>query len=163
MPLKRMQRLAPLLASPEASGAEWPDVRFSAGFRRDRQGQVVVDLRVAADLPLICQRSLEPYLEHVERHSRLAVVETAEEGDRVPAHYDPVQAEHGRLALQDLVEDELLLGLPQVPRNPDLAAVHRSTDPQVSGAEAAAQGDDGEEPTHRPFEGLGELLKARKN
>jgi uncharacterized protein len=160
MPLKRLERLAPLLAP-----VDWPDARFSAGFGRDRQGLVVVDLRVEAELPLICQRSLEPYLERVVRHSRLAVVESAEQGSNVPEHYEPVLAEEGRLALQDLVEDELLLGLPEVPRNPEIERVQRSTDPDQppghgDGGEAPGAG---EEPTHRPFEELADLLKSGGN
>jgi uncharacterized protein len=152
MPLKWMKRLAPLLARPEG-GLEWRDARFSAAFGYDRQGMATVDIHVEAALPLVCQRSLEPYLEKVSRHSVLAVVESVEEQDLVPEHYEPVLAENGRLALRDLVEDELLLAVPQVPRNPELQAVRRSTDEAaVSGGEA------GQEPTHRPFEDLADLL-----
>lgn len=151
MPLKRMERLTPLLAP-----AEWQDARFSAAFGYDRQGTLTVDLHVEAKLPLVCQRSLEIYLEPVERHSVLAVVAGVAEQDLVPEHYEPVLTEHGRLALLDLVEDELLLALPQVPKNPALEAVQRSTD-----AAARPADDDSEERTHRPFEGLADLLKGR--
>ena len=146
-----MERLTPLLAP-----AEWQDARFSAAFGYDRQGTLTVDLHVEAKLPLVCQRSLEVYLEPVERHSVLAVVAGVAEQDLVPEHYEPVLTEHGRLALLDLVEDELLLALPQVPKNPALEAVQRSTD-----AGARPAGDDAEERTHRPFEGLADLLKER--
>jgi uncharacterized protein len=169
MPLKWMKRLSPLLAQadPEdGSGpdAEWQDARFSATFGYDRQGTVTVNLDVQAELPLVCQRSLETYLEKVSRHSVLAVVESIEAQDLVPEHYEPVLAEHRRLALLDLVEDELLLAVPQVPRNPELPAVRLSTDP---GAPPVHAGDDDRgdeaEPTHRPFEELAELLgKGRK-
>jgi uncharacterized protein len=152
MPLKRMQRLAPLLAA-----AEWQDARFSAAFGYDRQGMLTVDIHVEAMLPLVCQLSLEVYLEPVARHSVLAVVEGWSEQDLVPEHYEPVLAEQGRLALLDLVEDELLLALPQVPRNPALEAVERSTDDDVERVGNAV-----EERTHRPFEGLADLLKERR-
>lgn len=157
MPLKWMKRLAPLLARPEA-GAQWQDARFSTSFGYDRQGMATVDIHVETALPLICQRSLEIYLEKVSRHSVLAVVESVEEQDLVPEHYEPVLAENGRLALRDLVEDELLLAVPQVPRNPDLQAVRRSTDEVVESGDEA-----GQEPTHRPFQDLADLLgKGRK-
>jgi len=187
MPLKRLQRLAPLLApdklAPDKlaleSGAdgeadaaiEWPDAGFSAAFGYDAQGMVVIDLRVEAQLPLVCLRSLEPYLEPVQRHSVLAVVGTAAEQDFVPEHYEPVLVEQGRLALQDLVEDELLLALPPVPRNPAIAAVRQSTEgigewDGRRGGEAAPDNRRGSgeeaEPTHRPFEGLADLMKSRK-
>ena len=167
MPLKWMKRLSPLLAPSDPAGApdtEWQDARFSATFGYDRQGTVTVHLDVQAALPLVCQRSLETYFEKVSRHSVLAVVESIEEQDLVPEHYEPVLAEHGRLALLDLVEDELLLAVPQVPRNPELQAVRHSTD---AGALTVNEGEDDRgdaaERTHRPFEDLAELLgKGRK-
>lgn len=186
MPLKRLERLTPLLA-PVAAGSglaaeagsgsdlglagEWPDARFSAAFFHDSQGMVVIDLHVEARLPLVCQRSLEPYFEPVQRHSILTVVRDVAEQEFVPEHYEPVLAEQGRLALQVLVEDELLLAVPQVPRNPETAAVRQSTDRigewgGTRGGEAAAGNGRGSgaeaEPTHKPFEGLAELMKSRK-
>ena len=150
MPLKRMKRLSPLLAD----SIEWRDAGFSASFGYDEQGTVTVDLRVNAELPLVCQRSLSPYLEGVERHSTLAVIENMTEQELVPENYDPVLVEHGRMALLDLVEDELLLAVPQVPRNPETAAVELSTDGEVVIPSVIE-----EEQTHRPFEGLAGLMK----
>ncbi len=152
MPLKRMVRLVPLLAKGEETDSG--TASFSARFGHDAQGAVIIDLRVEAELPLVCQRSLEPYREPVERSSRLAVITSLEEQDRLPGNYEPVLVEEGRLALQDLVEDELLLAVPQVPRNPALSAVQRSTDGKAEPAPEEEQ-----EPTHRPFEGLAGLMK----
>lgn len=147
VPLARLKRLLPLLA-PIAAG----DVAaFSARFGRDDQGQVTIDLRVEAALPLVCQRSMEPYREPVRRRSLLAVIEDRAQEDTLPGHYEPVLVEHGRLALAELVEDELLLALPEVPRNPEVAEVWVST----AGTEVEETED---ERRHRPFEGLAELM-----
>lgn len=162
MPVRRMQRLTPMLA-PENGGSargapvHWPDVAFSARFGYDEQGTVIVDLRVEAELPLVCQRSLEPYVERIVRRSRLAVIETVAEQDRLPDDYEPVLVESGRLALVDLVEDELLLGLPQVPRNPAVAEIG----PEAGAADESAAPEDEREPTHRPFADLAGLLRKR--
>lgn len=137
-------------------GSTWADARFRADFAHDAQHNVTVELWVEAELPLICQRSLRPYLEPVKRHSLLAVVESVAEQELLPEHYEPVLVEHGRLALLDLVEDELLLGVPQVPRDPAVKEVDLSTDP--GGVVAATQA---EEQTQRPFEGLAGLLRER--
>jgi len=171
MPLQRMRRLASLLAPGEASaddpgsqdagktsGIAWKDVRFRADFAHDGQGYTTVELWVEAELPLVCQRSLRPYLEPVKRHSLLAVVERAEDQDSLPEHYEPVLVEDGRLALLELVEDELLLAVPEVPRNPAVDEVELSTD-AGAGTPRRAQG----EPTQRPFEGLADLLKKTKD
>lgn len=156
MPLKWMQRLVPLLAPAEPdeageAGTGGADARFTARFAYDEQGVVTVRLDVEAELPLICQRSMLPYREHVERHSLLGVVESAALEARLPEHYEPVLAENGRLALLDLVEDELLLAVPQVPRNPAIAEVRVSTD---GDAGAGGEGDE----RRRPFGDLAELI-----
>lgn len=162
MPLERMHRLVPLLAprpdgpdgvESEKIGLAWPDARFRADFEHDAQGNVTVELWVEAELPLICQRSLRPYLEPVKRHSLLAVVASIEEQELLPEHYEPVLVEQGRMALLEVVEDELLLAVPQVPRDPAVAEVDLSTDGAAAPAESKA------EPTRRPFEGLAGLLK----
>jgi uncharacterized protein len=169
MPLRRMQRLLPLLAPrqdeqgassstgrTEGSTIAWKDAWFRADFAHDGQGNVTIELWVEAELPLICQRSLQPYLEPVKRHSLLAVVESFEEQEQLPEHYEPVMAEQSQVAMLDLVEDELLLALPQVPRAPDVPERYVSTD-----GESDRAADEPNEPTRRPFEGLAGLLKKR--
>ena len=159
MPLRKMRRLVPLLAprdQPDQDGAceGWKDPWFRADFAHDGQGNVIVELWVEAELPLVCQRSLQPYLEPVKRHSLLAMVESVEEQELLPDHYEPVLVEQGRMALLEVVEDELLLAVPQVPRNPAAGAVDLSTD---SAADAPDEIE--AEPTRRPFAGLAGLLK----
>jgi uncharacterized protein len=159
MPLKRLKRLKSMLA-PENDG-ENPqlvarnDAGFRARFSYDEQGLVTIRLEVEAVLPLICQRSLRPYSEKIERQSILVVIEDIGEQELIPESYDPVLVEHRRMALQDIVEDELLLAIPQVPRNPEIEAIELSTDGDVripSGTE--------KEQSHRPFAGLAGLIKA---
>jgi uncharacterized metal-binding protein YceD (DUF177 family) len=105
----------------------------------------------------------------------LAVIGSAGEQDRVPEHYEPVLAEQGRMALQDLVEEELLLALPEVPRNPEIAAVRQSTGPggekaaePARGAQDGPEDDSEKDPEngsgrrYRPFAGLADLIRTRK-
>jgi uncharacterized protein len=162
MPLER-NLLAPLGSPGEVAAGSarqgvievvWKDAAFHARFAHDEQGMVTIALEVNAELPLVCQRSLEPYLERVERRSLLTVIEDIAEQDSVPDSYEPVLLEQGRMALLDLVEDELLLAVPQVPRNPDTEVVELSTEGVV---EAPSEND--KEKTHRPFEGLSGLMK----
>lgn len=147
IPLVRLQRLRPLLAS---DGGE---ARFTAAFGLDREKRAMVVVEVTAELPLICQATLEEYFEPVRRKSRLAVVETELDQEMLPEGYEATCAVEGRLRFEDLVEDELLLALPQVPRKPGSAEVSFSARP------AADMGPiEGE--THKPFAGLAELLRA---
>jgi len=158
MPIKRMLRLEPLLAPEESVGNGQVNRRgeaeFSAKFSYDRQGLLTIRLDVEAGLPLICQRSLAPYTEKIKRRSYLAVIEDVAGQELIPEHYDPVLVENRRMALLDIVEDELLLAVPQVPRNPEIKEIELSTDGKVRDSSETEK-----EKTHRPFAGLAGLIK----
>jgi uncharacterized protein len=151
IPLERMKRLAPLLA--EVKG----EAEFSARFRVDLEKRVIVDLQVTAALPMECQASLEVYDEQVQRKTALAVVESQSETEDLPEHYEPVKTENGRLALASLVEDELLLGLPQVARKPGLEWIEYST--VKPGQARAGETAGGKE---SPFAALKDMLEQDK-
>jgi uncharacterized protein len=127
---------------------------FTAMFSHDRQGLVTIRLDVEAELPLVCQRSLEPYREKVRRHSWLVVIEDVAEQELIPDMYDPVLVEHRRMALLDIVEEELLLAVPQVPRSPESRLMDVSTD----GKTAIPAGEEKTQ-SYKPFAGLAGLLK----
>jgi uncharacterized protein len=148
MPLKRMKRLSPLLASVEGEGS------FELSFYFDQQRHAVIKVMARAELMLLCQRSLAPYTETVQRTSFLAVMRDISEQDMMPDNYEPVVSETGRLAVLDLVEDELLLALPQIPRNPAIAEIELST-----GDDPGPLPGDEEEPRQRPFAGLAGMLE----
>jgi len=150
MPLARMPRLLPLLASGVG------EVRFSAAFEFDQQARATIQIEVDAELSLQCQLSLEPYTESIHRRSTLGVIADIAEETLLPENYEPVLVQHGRLALLDLVEDELLLALPQVPRNPQLDASQFNVRTSEDHAATAAG-----ERVKQPFANLAELL-ARK-
>lgn len=121
MPLCQMPRLLPLLDSEKGT------VRFEMSFQLDQDRRPGIELQVSGSLPLLCQRSLQQYLEPVSRHSVVYVVETLAEQDLLSADAEPVLVEEGRVSLKRLVEDELLLAIPLVPRNPEVEEVELST------------------------------------
>ncbi len=124
IPLKRMQRLGSLLESQSGEAA------FEAHFALDMDKRPVIRLQAEAELTLMCQASLRPYRTTLRRDSELAVVESEAEASLLSDALDPVVVEHHRLALAELVEDELLLALPQVPRNPEVDRVAYHSGPQ---------------------------------
>jgi uncharacterized protein len=126
IPLHRMSRLKPLLA--EAGD----DAGFTASFALDGEKRAVITLEVTAELPLICQATLEIYRQPVTRQSLLAVIEDQSDQESLPEHYEPTCTYAGRLGFTELVEDELLLAIPQVPRKPGLEEFAYSTDPGAS-------------------------------
>lgn len=151
IPLSRMKRLAALLV--DVSG----EASFTASFRIDLEQRVVIDLQVQAALPLVCQASLDVYDEIIDRRSELAVMDDGSEQEDLPDNYEPVQTEHGRLSISSLVEDELLLGLPQIPRKPGLQKVEFLTSGEFAGEENPKPGG-----KKNPFAVLQDLLKQDK-
>lgn len=150
VPLKRLERLRALLAPGEPEGV----AEFEADFGYDEQGLVRIRISVRADLPLVCQLSLETFVEHVDRASTVAVITEVAEQEALPEDYEPVLVEDRRLPLASLVEEELLLAVPQVPRKPGAASPGMPADTALE--ESSAQE---KERTHRPFAGLAGLMK----
>ena len=151
IPLSRMKRLVPLLVSANGNAS------FVAAFRRDLDKRVVIDLQVEAALPLVCQASLEVYEEQVKRRCDLAVIDDGAEQDELADSFEVVKTENGRLALAVLVEDELLLGLPHVPRKPGLDKVEYSTGGPALESEILP-----EKGKKSPFAALQDLLERNK-
>ncbi len=94
----------------------------SAGTKRGRQWSWV---RFGWTLRLRCQRCLGEVTWQVDAPIALALVRAASESDRlglvqvhgVADHLDPLSVGDEPISPLDLIEDELLLALPQVPRH----------------------------------------------
>jgi len=108
----RLDRLSRLIEAIE--GGE-PVVGVQLSVESDAQHRVVLSGRVQASLRLQCQRCLGPVPFPVDSGFRLAVVATLAEAERLPDGLDPLLLADGELLrVSDMVEDELLLALPQV-------------------------------------------------
>lgn len=158
IPLTRFKRLMPLLASGEG------EATFKLQFGYDAQRRPFVDADVSAPLPLICQRSLEPYVEQIAQLSRLQIIAEAGEQALLSVEEEYVVADEGHLAVADLVEDELLLAIPQVPRNPHVQTVWATSEADAErgdhGAVPSPQaGSTSGEKRQRPFSDLAEMMK----
>lgn len=159
IPLARFKRLQPMLASDQG------EATFDVQFEVDAQRRATILVEVSAPLELTCQRSLQPYTEQVRQRSRLQVIGEPGEQELLSEDEEFVLVEEGQLSVADLVEDELLLAVPQVPRNPAVEAVEITTStPKNEGGEDNRQGSGNEgapsaAQRQRPFESLAELLK----
>lgn len=153
IPLNRMDRLRPFLARDEGLAS------FSAQFDRDSLVGVRIQLEVEAALWLECQRSLEPYQEVIKRNTLLGVIDDISKEGLLPEGYEAVLAEHGKVSFQAMVEDELILALPQVPRNPDLPELDtQAGNYTLTGDSTVAENE--QQPRQQPFAGLADQLKA---
>ena len=147
--LAKMKRLVTLLA--DDSG----EVAFEANFTRDELELATISINVKAEVSLLCQASLECFVQKIDRNSILAAIEDAEQQELVPGHYDAILIEAKKVEFLELVQDELILEIPQVPRKPGIDKVRYSTDP-----------DDGlvspEDEQDRPFAMLQALLQKKR-
>lgn len=109
-------------AAPEAPASAWPAITWSAtGERREPRGaqaQTWLYLEASAVAQLTCQRCLRPVQEHVEftRWFRFVQDEATASGDDVESEEDLLVISRS-FNLLELIEDELLLSLPLVPRH----------------------------------------------
>ncbi|MBI3561396.1 MAG: DUF177 domain-containing protein [Gammaproteobacteria bacterium] len=113
LPLAQLRRLTPLLADDQG------EIRLALQFDIDELKVPCMTGRIEADLQLACQRCLEPYLYKVAHNLALAWVRSDLEIERLPTRYEPYLVEATPVMLNDVIEEELLLALPQVPLHPD--------------------------------------------
>ncbi len=150
IPLSGSYALADLQRIVAASVASDGDVGFNLRFRKEG-ARLFAEGRVEAILSIACQRCLEPCRIVVDREVRLAFVSDADEASRIPDAYDPWILDDGRVLLSDLIEDELLLAIPDIPRHPDGSCAT----PPSSGGGSHTPG----KPAANPFAMLGSLKK----
>jgi len=116
------------------------------------EGRTTISARVEGEVVLACQRCLRPCTCTVEESAALAVV-ARDTDDDVPGGYEPLLGDAERLSVVDLIEEQVLLGLPLVPMHATAALCGAAaTAPIAAGTEPAA--DD----RQRPFANLRELL-----
>jgi uncharacterized protein len=91
------------------------ELRF---FTEPETGFPAFQLRYRCDLGLICQRTLEPYLEPVDQTLTAVLIPSEGAAQIVPEGYEPWLLERHKLDPWRLIEDELMLSVPLVPRKP---------------------------------------------
>jgi len=116
-----MSRLADSAAA-ETPAATWPAVQWSLrGERREASGaaaQTWLHLEASAVVSLTCQRCLQPVQESMQLERSYRFVRDEKEAAELDIDSEEeVLALTRSLDVLDLVEDELLLSLPLVPRH----------------------------------------------
>ena len=150
VPLASLPRLRDLLLDAEGVAL------FVLEFDRDSLQVPYVELQVAAQLPLQCQRTLQRFLHPVELRQRLGLFAADKGIDEeaaqaaLPPEYEPLLlAEDGLLRPLDLIEDELILAVPVVAMMPGTEALQQDW-PAPADEQARAH----------PFAGLAALKPA---
>jgi uncharacterized protein len=146
LPLSSLPRLQGLLL--DTSG----DVSFRLAFSRDEEHRAVLHCEVSATLRLRCQRCLEALDHVVDTSMDLVPVSGMEEERRLPERYDPLPVSARSIRPRDLIEDELLLALPQIPMHEPDVCVSRAPEADTAKTQSG---------TTSPFAVLAGLKHAR--
>lgn len=110
LPLQALPRLCGLLA--DAVG----EVEYTLEFGRDEGGTAFARVRAGTEVPLLCQRTLDVYRQPVTVDQYLGLVRNERDEVELPSRYEPLLVESDTIQPRDLIEDELILALPIVPR-----------------------------------------------
>ncbi|MCU7960601.1 MAG: DUF177 domain-containing protein [gamma proteobacterium symbiont of Bathyaustriella thionipta] len=147
--MHHFSRLRNVLVSDAGSVAV--DLDFSVGVKRRPwiQGQLQTEVM------LVCQRCMRPFLYSLQLDLSLLVVETEAEYDLLPEDVDPILADDSRLNLSQMLEDEMLLALPQV-------AMHEPDDCEVKMDQWTQADEPFVEPVNEPKENPFEILAGFK-
>lgn len=163
-PLSQLPRLA---AGALVLADSLPMVAWQAqGEERKVGGAMQTWLRVEAQVTLgmTCQRCLAPVQETVTLDRWLRFVESEDQAAELDAELeDDVLATSKIFDLRWLIEDELILALPLVPKHRNCKPAAGAQDPEdevVAPQQVAPESTESRgEPRQRPFAGLGDLLK----
>ena len=129
--LASLDRLAGQCEAPPRGQAS-----IDIGFGIDGHGRTLIDGTVEASVAVVCQRCLEVMGLPLRAAVRLCVVGGQ---DEAPADgFEPLELDDETVAVQALVEDELLLALPPAPVHPpgacDAPAEAAPAGPEPGGA-----------------------------
>ncbi len=113
--LGKLTRLLSLLHSDVGS------VRASLRFRQRDDGWLASTLEYEASVQLVCQRCLEPYQQDLAGRVDIALADIESIPATVPLGYEPYEMEGERLQPAQLIEDELIMAIPLVPKHQSIA------------------------------------------
>ena len=107
--ISRLKRLTELLTLPDGV------VKVQLDFDVDTNKIRHVRGLLSANLSLCCQRCLQALPWQLEADVSLAFIAHEHQIDELVAEYEPYLLETSTIVLSDMIEDEILLALPQVP------------------------------------------------
>ncbi len=111
--LAGLERLNGLLNSSEGRA------KARLSFRLQSGDTLVMALECEASLELVCQRCLEPVVHEVSEQVGFAVAENEDSLAVLPRGMDLIALAGDRLQPAKLIEDELIVSLPLVPKHGD--------------------------------------------
>ena len=148
LPVASMERLATLLEDNTGHA------RIELQFSHDEAHRRRIEGRILASVMLQCQRCLEPVAVELDEQVNLALVASEAIADKLPADIDPWLTDEEQLAPADLIEEQLILGLP-------IVASHTRCELAIKQNNSKLPPEDAAEPAQNPFAVLATLKSNR--
>lgn len=126
---------------------------FELEFFRDSKRRPCVRGDVKVSVLMDCQRCLEPVILSVDSEILIALVQGVDEAQQLPEEYDPFLLEEETLNPAELIEDEIILALPQIPVHDECRIPDWGGGVDVAPEKADESDDD------NPFKVLAQLKK----
>jgi len=132
--VKALVRLTPLLANDDTG-----KINATLLFGVDEQRIRNVTGSVDAELAMVCQRCLEPVLESLTVSIKLGMVWNDEKAAALSKSWEPWILEEGQTDIYQMIEDELILGLPIVAYHSSECVAHEMYTTENVDAETKAK------------------------
>jgi len=149
LPLLRMPRLADSLEDDAG------EIDVALKFDVDASGIAWMEGHLVGALSLCCQRCMQPLRMPIDITFKLAMIESESEIERLGEQYEPMLLDDSLVSVVELVEDELLLALPIVPKHETAQCNAGSLDDEIEERVAIVENEP--EPRKNPFDVLADL------
>ncbi|ALO46161.1 hypothetical protein PS2015_1504 [Pseudohongiella spirulinae] len=130
------------------------NVKVRLQFGHDESHRRRIQGQVSTTVMLQCQRCLEPVAVELEESVDLAVVASEAIADKLPADIDPWLSDEEQLVPADLIEEQLILGLP-------IVASHQQCELAIRQDTSKLPQEDAAESVQNPFAVLATLKSNR--
>lgn len=107
-----------LLRLNESTSSVKTDANVQLSFDVDKQGLKVLYGKADIEVELVCQRCMQPYVEHITAEFIYTPLFKLEKIEEIPESYEVIMVNsEGIIDLLQVIEDELILAMPPVARH----------------------------------------------
>jgi uncharacterized protein len=111
IPLSGMKRLSEILSQTQGVA------KVNLKFQKDAEGRPVIQGKIELSAEMLCQRCNEPVEYPLSISVSLSPITHEKQAAQLPSRYEPLVTHGERVALIELVEDEIILNLPMIPKH----------------------------------------------
>jgi len=152
VPISELQRFGAMLVDVDGN------IDLDLSFSKGKQGRTLILGRARVTVGLICQNCMQAFRESLDCDINFQIVSNDREHELFEDDVDTVVCENIEISLADLIEDELIMSVPMIPRHSE----NECHDNEYRQGNAEIVVDEINN-THRPFAGLAVALKKQDN